>query len=122
MEPKFNLWIEIDNQVALSGWRVELLTAIADAGSISGAAERMGVPYRRAWDRIHEMEERLGMALIDTQTGGTGGGGARLTPAARDCIARFKRFSDGIDLHVQRHFEEAFGSSAASGGHGITSW
>ena len=109
MEPKANLWIEIDGQVALSRWRVRLLMAIAETGSISGAAEHVGVPYRRAWEKINEMEQRLGVALLDTQTGGPGGGGASLTPAAQDYIARFQEFSAGIDTYVQQHFQEAFG-------------
>ena len=109
MEPQVNLWIEIDGQVVLSRWRVRLLTAIAETGSISNGAERMGVPYRRAWEKIHEMEQRLGVALLDTQTGGPGGGGARLTPAAQDYIVRFQQFSEGIDLHVRGHFQQAFG-------------
>jgi molybdate transport system regulatory protein len=109
MEPKVNLWIEIDNQVVLSRWRVQLLTAIAETGSITGAAERLGVPYRRAWVKIHEMEERLGVTLIATHTGGPGGGGAHLTPAAHNHIARFQQFSAGIDLYVQQQFQEAFG-------------
>jgi molybdate transport system regulatory protein len=108
MEPKVNLWIEIDGQVVLSRWRVELLKAIAETGSISSAADRMGVPYRRAWQKIHEMEERLGATLLETQTGGSGGGGAHLTQAAQDYITRFQQFSEGIDLYVQRHFQEAF--------------
>lgn len=119
MEPKVNLWIEIDNRVVLSRWRVELLTAVAETGSISGAAERMGVPYRRAWEKIHEMEERLGVALLDTKTGGSGGGGARLTQDATDYITRFLRFSEGIDVHIQGHFEEAFGTAVASEGREI---
>ncbi len=108
MEPKVNLWIEIDEQVVLSRWRVELLKAIAEAGSISGAADLVGVPYRRAWEKINEMEQRLGVDLLDTQTGGSGGGGARLTPAALDYVARFQRFSQGIDAYVERHFRDAF--------------
>jgi molybdate transport system regulatory protein len=108
MEPRVNLWVEIDGQVVLSRWRVKLLTAIAETGSISGAAERMGVPYRRAWEKIHEMEQRLDVALLDTQTGGPGGGGARLTSAAQDYIASFRRFSEGIDLYVQQQFQDAF--------------
>ena len=108
MKPKVNLWIEIDDQVVLSRWRVDLLMAVAETGSISGAAERMQVPYRRAWEKIHEMEERLGVTLLDTQTGGAGGGGARLTPIARDFISRFQEFSAGIDRHVQQHFRQAF--------------
>lgn len=111
MEPKVNLWIEIDGQVALSRWRVRLLTAIGETGSISGGAERLGVPYRRAWEKIQEMERRLGVTLLETQTGGSGGGGARLTPAAQDYVARFQKFSAGIDAYVQRHFQEAFGGT-----------
>ena len=109
MEPRVNLWIEIDGQVVLSRWRVQLLSAIAETGSISRAAERMGISYRRAWEKIHEMESRLGVALLDTQVGGPGGGGARLTPIAQEYIARFRRFSAGIDRLVQQHFQEAFG-------------
>jgi molybdate transport system regulatory protein len=109
MEPKVNLWIEVDGQVVLSRWRVQLLTAIAETGSISAAADRMQVPYRRAWEKIHELEERLGVALLDTQTGGPGGGGARLTRTAQDYVARFQRFSAGIDAYVQQHFQQAFG-------------
>lgn len=109
MEPRANLWIEIDNQVVLSRWRVRLLMAVDETGSISGAAERMGVPYRRAWEKIQEMEHRLGVALLDTQIGGTGGGGARLTVDAQDFIARFQQFSEGIDRFVEKHFQKAFG-------------
>ena len=109
MEPRVNLWIEIDGQVALSRWRIELLTAIAETGSISAAADCVGVPYRRAWEKVHEMEQRLGIALLDTQTGGPGGGGARLTLEAQDYVARFEQFSQGIDSYVRQHFREAFG-------------
>jgi molybdate transport system regulatory protein len=109
MKPKANLWIEIDGCVVLSRWRIQLLDAISETGSISGAADRMGVPYRCAWEKIHEMEKGLGVALLDTQTGGAGGGGARLTPAAQDFIARFQHFDQGIDAYVQRHFKQAFG-------------
>jgi molybdate transport system regulatory protein len=114
MEPKVNLWIEVDDQVVLSRWRVQLLKTIAETGSISSGAERMGVPYRRAWERIHEMEKRLGVPLLDTHTGGPGGGGARLTPVAKDYISRFQEFSAGIDLYVQRHFQAAFGTCQTS--------
>jgi len=114
MEPRVNLWIEIDDQVVLSRWRVKLLSAVGDTGSISAAAERMGVPYRRAWEKIREMEQRLGVALLDTKTGGPGGGGARLTPAAQDFVDRFRQFSEGIDRYVQQHFQEAFRDHAKS--------
>ena len=109
MQPKSNLWIEKDGEVVLSRWRVSLLRAIDETGSISAAAEKIQVSYHRAWEKLHEMETRLGVTLVETQTGGQHGGGARLTPAARDYIARFERFSSGIDDLVVRHFVESFG-------------
>lgn len=108
MQVKANFWIEKHGQVVLSRWRVALLRAVDETGSISAASEQMEVPYRRAWDRIHECEERLGVKLLDTQTGGPGGGGARLTPEGADCVRRFEQFSDGLDELIKRRFTEAF--------------
>ena len=45
MEPKFNIWIEINGEVALSGWRLGLLRAVAETGSINAAAERLKIQY-----------------------------------------------------------------------------
>jgi len=109
MQPKSNLWIEKDGEVVLSRWRVNLLRAIDETGSISAAAEKMKVSYHRAWEKLHEMETRLGVALVETQTGGEHGGGARLTATAHDYVARFERFSQGIDETVARRFDQAFG-------------
>jgi molybdate transport system regulatory protein len=109
VQPKSNLWVEKDGQVVLSKWRVNLLRAIDQTGSISAAAQVMKVSYHRAWEKLHEMETRLGVELVETQTGGTHGGGARLTAAARDYVARFEKFSQGIDDIVARHFAESFG-------------
>jgi molybdate transport system regulatory protein len=108
MPIKSNFWIEKDGEVVLSRWRVALLQAIDETGSISAAAERLKIPYRRAWDKVHECEERLGVKLIDTQTGGTGGGGARLTQEGAEYVKRFQQFSRGLDELVKDRFREAF--------------
>jgi len=109
MQPKSNLWIEKDGEVVLSRWRVNLLRAIDETGSISAAAEKMKVSYHRAWEKLHEMETRLGVTLVETQTGGEHGGGARLTDTGRDYMAHFEQFSQGLDEIVARHFAKAFG-------------
>ncbi len=109
MEPRSKFWIEKDGQLVLSGWRVNLLEAIEETGSLTGAAEKMGVHYRRAWGKIREMEERLGFPLIVSQSGGTGGGGTELTPKAREYIRKYKRFSFGLQDLVDQKFREAFG-------------
>lgn len=108
LEPKANFWAEINGQVVLSDWRVRLLEAIAETGSISSAAQALGIQYRLAWDRVHEMEEHLGQRLVDTQIGGPGGGGARLTPVAEDYVRRWRQFVDGLDAIVAERFALAF--------------
>ncbi len=112
LTPRLNLWLEIEGQVALSSWRVALLEAIDRLGSISAAAAELDVPYRRAWQKVNEMERRLGVTLLDTSIGGRHGGGARLTPAGRRCIAQFHEFSNGLDTDVAERFAEVFADDA----------
>lgn len=113
LAPKANFWAEVDGQVVLSDWRIRLLEAIDAAGSISGAAHLLDISYKLAWERIHEMEERLGQKLVDAQVGGVGGGGASLTPVARDYIRRWHTFSSGLAEVVQEHFHLAFDSETS---------
>ncbi len=108
MQPKFNLWIEKDGAVVLSAWRVALLEAIQATGSISAAAEQLNIPYRRAWEKVQEIEVGLGVKVVDTAVGGKGGGGARLTPAGRKAIAQFRRFSEGFEAEVAQRYRAAF--------------
>jgi molybdate transport system regulatory protein len=114
IKPRINIWVEMDDEVVLSVWRVRLLEHIRETGSITAAAKIMDVPYRRAWERIQEIESRLGFALLDTEVGGEGGGGAKLTSRAEDLIQRFHRFVDGIDDEIEGRFQRAFGDALES--------
>jgi molybdate transport system regulatory protein len=109
LTPKLNLWLESKDEVAFSTWRATLLKAVADTGSISAAAEQMEVQYRTAWQKINEMETRLGVKLVDTQIGGQHGGGAHLTEAALDYLQKFERFRAALQDVVEREYEAAFG-------------
>ena len=110
MKPRLNIWIERDDQVVLSFWRVRLLEAIRDTGSISAAAQEMDVPYRTAWSKVNEMEAGLDVQLVDTQTGGTGGGGTQLTPDAERLIERFYALTAGFTDELHTRFDELFSS------------
>lgn len=109
MQPKFNLWLEKNQEVALSTWRAELLMAVAETGSISAAAERMNVQYRVAWQKINEMETRLGVKLVETHIGGPHGGGARLTARAQHFLEKFERFRSEVEEVVETKFHATFG-------------
>lgn len=108
LAPHINLWIEHDGKVVFSAWRVRLLQAIRQTGSISGAAEQMGIQYRLAWERLQEMEEGLGVALVERQVGGVGGGGAQLTATCIDLMERFDRLAAEVGAHLNEQFKEKF--------------
>lgn len=108
MEPRAKLWLEVDGKIALSAWRVALLEAVDETGSLAKAAERMGVPYRTASYKLREIEATLGVRLLATHSGGAEGGGSRLTPAGRDYVRRWHTFDAGLDEWVASHFQAAF--------------
>lgn len=110
MQPKFNVWLEKDGDVVLSQWRVKLLETIAETGSISAAAEKLGVPYRRAWEKLQEIEQGLGTKVVETAVGGPGGGGAQLTQAGRSAIEKFHAFADGLEYEIERRYQNVFGA------------
>ena len=108
LTPHLNLWLERDDQVVLSIWRVRLLEAIAQTGSISRAAEQLSVQYRLAWNRLEEMESGLGVKLVVRQVGGAGGGETHLTEAGEVYVERFNQFVAGVEEVVAEQFGAAF--------------
>ena len=75
--------------VALGPGKVALLEAVNQTGSISGAAREMGMSYRRAWKLIEAMNFDFKSPLVITNAGGSGGGGAQVTPAVFDALKRY---------------------------------
>lgn len=110
LDLQFNVWLESDGEVAASRWRMDLLAAVDEHGSITAGAEAMGVPYRVAWQKIHEMEERLDEQLLDTQTGGSEGGGARLTDTGKERVERMQVFCDRADRALHEISRDVFGT------------
>lgn len=102
------IWIERDDAVVLSDWRVELLEAIDAQGSLRRAAEKLDVPYRTAWDRVKATEAELGVRLLETESGGADGGSSRLTPEAREVCRRFRRVTSGVHEVIARRFQTEF--------------
>src|SRR5919204_6640230 len=91
MRPRLKLWIETrDGRVALSEWRVGLLRAVDEHGSLVAAAKALRIPHRTAWQRVQEMESSLGVRLLETASGGVGGGRSQLSAAAQDLVQRYQ--------------------------------
>jgi molybdate transport system regulatory protein len=82
--------ILIGTVVAIGPGKADLLAAIVRTGSISAAARQMGMSYRRAWLLVEAMNSAFRQPLVETLTGGEGGGGARVTKLGEEVLRRYR--------------------------------
>jgi len=88
---------------AIGPGKADLLQAIEQTGSISAAARRLGMSYRRAWLLIDTMNQCFREPVVDTATGGKGGGGARITASGLTVLRRYREMEAAASESVARH-------------------
>jgi len=76
--------------IAMGPGKADLLQAIGETGSISAAARRMKMSYRRAWLLVDTMNQCFDGPLVETATGGNHGGGARITELGQEVLRRYR--------------------------------
>jgi molybdate transport system regulatory protein len=108
IEIKSKFWIEVDGKPVFGRGKRCLLEAIEKHGSINQAAKEIKISYRTAWSYLNTMEARLGMKLIDRQTGGKNGGGTVLTENARTILKQYKDLESGLQKIVDVRFRKIF--------------
>jgi molybdate transport system regulatory protein len=100
------LRILLGSAIAMGPGKADLLDAIADTGSISAAARRMGMSYRRAWMLVDEMNHAFRAPLVVASAGGAKGGGAEVTPAGREALKRYRAMEKKAAEGVAREMRE----------------
>ncbi|MHB8574782.1 MAG: winged helix-turn-helix domain-containing protein [Dehalococcoidia bacterium] len=118
MEPRFKLWLEDGNGLAMSDYRARLLRYIRDSGSLAYAATAMGLSYRRAWGKVRELEQNLGFAVVHSDVGGLGGGKTRLTPAGVQLLDRYEAFQAAARAAIEAAYARCFPDEELSGEQG----
>ena len=78
--------------VALGPGKADLLQAIDETASLTKAAARFGMSYKRGWSLVREMNAAFAEPLVETEKGGSGGGGgASLTPLGKRVLKRYRQ-------------------------------
>lgn len=88
--PTPQLRVLLGSATAMGPGKAALVDAIGSTGSISAAAREMSMSYRRAWDLVETMNRCFREPLVETVTGGKGGGGAQVTPFGREVVRRYR--------------------------------
>ena len=84
--------------------RADLMELIAETGSISEAARRMGMSYKRAWSLVQALNDGFGAPLIETARGGKDQG-ASLTEAGREVLERYRGMQEATRRAITRDVE-----------------
>lgn len=96
------LRVQLDDNVRFGPGKADLLEGIADTGSISAAGRRMRMSYRRAWELAEAINADFGAPLVQTLTGGKGGGGTQLTPLGTRVLAAYRRLQAACEAAAAR--------------------
>lgn len=91
------LRFKLGRVILLGPGKADLLQAIDDTGSISGAARRLGMSYKRAWQLVDEMNRHLSGPVVAASFGGSHGGGAQLTPLGHEVVMRYARMMKRLE-------------------------
>jgi molybdate transport system regulatory protein len=88
---------------AIGPGKIALLEAIRDTGSISAAARKLRMSYRRAWVLVDDLNRRLSKAVVEAAPGGKFGGGATLSPTGHKLVGLYRE----IERRALRHTSAA---------------
>ena len=117
MRIRTSIWIEDDQGKVVYGLgRQRILKAIRDSGSMTAAAERLGISYRGLWARLRHSERRLGFPLIDAKPGRGKARGTRLTPEAIKLLERYERMISKIYSASEKAYSQQLQSLLSANG------
>lgn len=89
----------------LGAGKVALLEHISATGSISQAAKKMKMSYRKAWLLIDELNQMFSQPCVETIAGGAGGGGAKVTDFGNRVVTAFHAIETQLKKSTEAEFK-----------------
>jgi molybdate transport system regulatory protein len=83
-----------------------LLQGVVETGSLHQAAARLRMSYRKAWNMLNNIEERLGFTLLDRRVGGASGGGSTVTPKAEELMRHYEGFRREVEEQIKQVYDK----------------
>lgn len=105
-DKQLRLRILFGQEIAMGPGKLNLLRAISTSGSISGAARKMNMSYRRAWLLVDTMNRCFHSPLVAASPGGKGGGGARITEFGQTVIDSYEAMEQKAVAATLRDIEK----------------
>ena len=104
--PLIRFRIDFTEDSNLGPGKITLLERIRTCGSLSEAARRMGISYRRAWLLLDSLNRSFDIPATVNSVGGRGGGGAEVTPFGMLLIERYREMERKLNDAAGECLEE----------------
>ncbi|MEI9890376.1 MAG: LysR family transcriptional regulator [Caulobacteraceae bacterium] len=93
---KLKVQLLCGDELAMGPGKADLLEAIIQEGSISGAGRKLGMSYRRTWLLVDAMNRCWTLPLVEATAGGGQAKGARLTACGREVLAAYRALEAAV--------------------------
>jgi len=94
-------WIDTEGSSSAGHGRIRLLKMVEETGSITKAAQSVGISYKTAWESINTLNSMFDTDLVERRSGGKGGGGTFLTAEGKALIKTYEHFSRIHELYLE---------------------
>lgn len=102
---KLSLRVDFDTAESVGRGKIRLLELLQETGSIAAAGRAMSMSYRRAWLLVDALNRSFREPVVATKLGGSGGGGAELTPFGQELVARFRDMEAAAHAALAPHLD-----------------
>lgn len=100
---RLSIRLDLASGARIGPGKVAVLEEIARSGSISAAGRALHMSYRRTWELVEDLNRTLGKPVVETAAGGSGGGGAVLTPTGKAIVERYRAIEMDTALAARKH-------------------
>lgn len=104
-DTRLSMRLDLTSGDRIGPGKIALLEAIRSTGSISAAARRLGMSYRRAWLLVEEVNAALREPAVASAAGGRQGGGAVVTPVGEQVIELYRSIEDIARSSAREEFQ-----------------
>ncbi len=96
--------VDLGPRCSLGPGKIALLEAIADQGSLTHAAAKLGMSYRYAWLLLEDLKRSFVEPVTCATVGGRRGGGVELTRFGAELVRRYNLATRRIDSVARSAF------------------